>query len=208
MARPRSEDKPNAILEAAAEVIAEMGLAAPTARIAKIAGVAEGTLFTYFPSKDSLFNELYRGLKAELHELILCDFPLNAPVRTRARHAWRRYIAWGVANPVKRKAMSRLTVCERISEACKEAIRRDFAPLSGLMEESMAEGVLINEPTAFGSGILVALAEMTMEFIASQPERAEQYADAGFEAFWRAIDGRPAPSGEGVDMPSCRERKA
>jgi hypothetical protein len=44
MARPRSEDKRNAILNPATQVIAVDGVSAPTARIAKIAGVAEGTL--------------------------------------------------------------------------------------------------------------------------------------------------------------------
>ena len=48
MARPRSEDKRTAILEAATEVVAELGIGAPTAKVAKGAGVAEGTLFTYF----------------------------------------------------------------------------------------------------------------------------------------------------------------
>ena len=40
MARPRSEDKQIALLEAATEVVAEQGLAAPTSLIAKRAGVA------------------------------------------------------------------------------------------------------------------------------------------------------------------------
>lgn len=56
MARPLSEDKHNAILAAAAEAVAALGMSAPTARIAAGAGVAEGTLFTYFPTKDVLFN--------------------------------------------------------------------------------------------------------------------------------------------------------
>ena len=48
MARPKSEDKRNAILDAATRVFAESGLsAAPTSEISKQAGVAEGTLFTY-----------------------------------------------------------------------------------------------------------------------------------------------------------------
>jgi hypothetical protein len=40
MARPRSEDKRNAILDAAIQVIAVEGVSAPTAKIAKMAGVA------------------------------------------------------------------------------------------------------------------------------------------------------------------------
>ena len=45
MARQRDEEKRVAILLAAARVIAEEGLAAPTAKIAKAASVADGTLF-------------------------------------------------------------------------------------------------------------------------------------------------------------------
>ncbi|HET8853867.1 MAG TPA: TetR family transcriptional regulator, partial [Ktedonobacteraceae bacterium] len=48
MARPKSQDKRNAILAAAIELIAEQGLSVPTSKIAHVAGVAEGTLFTYF----------------------------------------------------------------------------------------------------------------------------------------------------------------
>ncbi|MGB8810289.1 MAG: helix-turn-helix domain-containing protein, partial [Acinetobacter calcoaceticus] len=56
MARPRSEDKRNAILSAAIETLAELGERASTSKIAKVAGVAEGTLFTYFSSKEELLN--------------------------------------------------------------------------------------------------------------------------------------------------------
>ena len=68
MARPRSEDKQIALLEAATEVVAEQGLAAPTSLIAKRAGVAEGTLFRYFPTKDELLNALYLDIKRSLGE--------------------------------------------------------------------------------------------------------------------------------------------
>src|SRR5208282_1032371 len=66
MAKPKSEDKRNAILSAAAQVFAERGLGAPTAAITKAAGIAEGSLFTYFKTKDELINALYRELKLEL----------------------------------------------------------------------------------------------------------------------------------------------
>ena len=59
MARPRSEDKRDAILTAASELVATQGLGAATAKIAKQAGVAEGTLFIYFANKDDLLNQLY-----------------------------------------------------------------------------------------------------------------------------------------------------
>jgi AcrR family transcriptional regulator len=75
MARPRSEDKRAAILEAAAEAVAVLGVSAPTAKIAKGAGVAEGTLFTYFPSKDELLNRLYLQLKMDLRDAMMDRLP-------------------------------------------------------------------------------------------------------------------------------------
>jgi len=56
MARMRSPEKRKALLEAAVLEIDASGLSAPTSRIASRAGVAEGTLFTYFANKDALLN--------------------------------------------------------------------------------------------------------------------------------------------------------
>src|ERR1700759_5200944 len=105
MARPKSEDKRNAILSAAVQVIEEQGLGAPTARIAKLAGVAEGTLFTYFDSKDVLLNALYLEIKGELREQMMASYPAHASVRERAQYVWDKFVDWGVAQPAKRRAM-------------------------------------------------------------------------------------------------------
>ena len=56
MARPKSDDKRDAILAAATRVIAAQGLSAPTAAIAKEAGVSNGSLFTYFETKADLLS--------------------------------------------------------------------------------------------------------------------------------------------------------
>jgi AcrR family transcriptional regulator len=57
MARVRSSEKRSAILQAAIREIAKVGLGAPTAKIARRAGVAAGRLFTCFANKRELLNE-------------------------------------------------------------------------------------------------------------------------------------------------------
>src|ERR1700734_4159833 len=99
MARAKSEDKRNAILSAAATVFAERGLGAATAAISRAAGVAEGTLFTYFKTKDELVNALYCETKLELADAMMSDFPRRAGIRERLEHVWNRYLAWGIKNP-------------------------------------------------------------------------------------------------------------
>lgn len=187
MARPRSEDKRQAILAAAVQVIAEQGLGAPTARIAKLAGVAEGTLFTYFSTKDDLLNQLYLELKTELREVMMSGYPAHEDTRTRVRHVWRAYVHWGVDVPEKRKALAQLAVSDRVTEQTRAAAAQAFADVNGLIEDAVGHGVLCGQPLAFAGAIMVALAEATMEFMARHPAEAERYGAAGFESFWRAV---------------------
>jgi len=109
MARPRSEDKRNAILDAATRVIAVEGVSAPTAKIAKLARVAEGTLFTYFSNKDELLNELYLELKTQLRQTMAAEaLKVTKSLKATALHVWTHYVNWGVANPDKRKVLAQL----------------------------------------------------------------------------------------------------
>jgi AcrR family transcriptional regulator len=187
MARPKSDDKRNAILAAATEVVAEQGPAAPTARIAKLAGVAEGSLFTYFATKDALLNQLYLELKSDLRQAMLAPLPGADTARKRLRHAWQQYVRWGVAYPEKRKVLAQLSVSDRISEQSKAEGMRGFSEINALLQESVAGGPLKERPPTFVGAIMAALAETTMDFMAKDPGHAEDYAVSGFEAFWNAI---------------------
>src|SRR6476661_8768456 len=66
-AAPRpGADKRAALLAAALRRIARTGLHdTPTAAVAREAGVAVGTLYLYFPSKEALINALYLQLVEE-----------------------------------------------------------------------------------------------------------------------------------------------
>jgi AcrR family transcriptional regulator len=187
MARPKSDDKRNAILAAATQVVAEQGLGAPTARIAKLAGVAEGTLFTYFATKDELLNRLYLELKEELSEAMLKSLPATHALKSRLRYSWQQYVHWGVMFPEKRKVLAQLGVSDRISEQTKAAGRRGFIEVDAMLQESIANGALRNQPPAFVGAIMGTLAETTMDFMGREPERADEYAASGFEALWNAI---------------------
>jgi AcrR family transcriptional regulator len=187
MARPRSEDKRQAILAAATQVFAEAGLNAPTARIARAAGVAEGTLFTYFPTKDDLLNQLYLELKGELRALMMPAYPAQAGVREQAHHAWRVYVRWGSTQLDKRRVLAQLGLSERLSEATRAAGMQAFCDLNALLAESVQHGVLGDQPPAFVAAVMGALAETTMDFIVRDPAQAERTSEAGFEAFWNAI---------------------
>src|ERR1700747_242376 len=105
MARPRSDEKRNAILEAATRGIVTQGLSAPTAGIAKEAGVANGSLFTYFETKKDLFNSLYLELKEEMASAAMKGLPEHADIRRQFFHIWKHWTNWAIAYPDKRRAL-------------------------------------------------------------------------------------------------------
>src|SRR5580698_10625809 len=115
MARPRSDDRRNAIMAAAVRVIAAQGLAAPTALIAKEANVSNGSLFTYFDTKSDLLNQLFVELKTAMAEAALSDLPAKKDCKRQLRHAWTQWLHWATAHPEKRRALAYLSVSDEIT---------------------------------------------------------------------------------------------
>ncbi len=190
MAKPKSEDKRNAILSAATEVFAERGLGAPTAAITGAAGIAEGSLFTYFKTKDELINALYRELKLELADATMSGFPRKQSVRHRLEHLWNGYVQWGVANPDRQKVLKQIQVWGGLTEESKQAASAPFGEIQRMAEDAVTQKIYRDLPQAFIVATLGALAEMTMEFIVREPERADMYRTAGFEMLWAGITRR------------------
>jgi AcrR family transcriptional regulator len=189
VARPKSEDKRNAILDAATRLFAERGLtAAPTSEISKLAGVAEGTLFTYFQTKDDLINALYREIKLELADAMMSDFPRKKSVGTRLRHVWDRWVNWGVANPEQQKVLAQLTVSEVLTKVSRDAGSAPFVEFQKMIRDAIEQRVFRNDvPVELISRSLAALVEATIDLTMSNRSKAKQYRDSGFQMFWAGI---------------------
>jgi len=189
MARPKSEDKRNAIIDAATHLFAERGLtAAPTSEISKQAGVAEGTLFTYFETKDDLINALYREIKLELADAMMSDFPRKKNVRTRLRHVWDRYVNWGIANPRQHKVLAQLTVSEALTKESRDAGSAPFVEFKSMIRDAIDRRVFRNDvPVELISKSLTALVEATIDLTVSNPSKANKFRESGFQMFWAGI---------------------
>ena len=187
MARPRSDDKRNAILAAATRVIVTHGLSASTARIARGAGVANGSLFTYFPTKAELFNHLYLELKTEMASAALQGLPPRAGTRGQLSHLWSRWTRWAVSHHGKRRALAQLDVSDEVTPATRAAAHRVMAGVGELLERSRAGGPMRDAPMGFVVAVMTGLAEATVGFMAADPANADRHCKTGFEALWRAI---------------------
>ena len=73
-----------------------------TLSIAKKAGVSNGTLFHYFPSKNDLIIELYLNLKTEMFEYIYSgNIMQTGKLRDMIEKGWKNAVQWTSLNQVK-----------------------------------------------------------------------------------------------------------
>ena len=187
MARPKSEDKRSAILAAAMRVIVSQGLSAPTAVIAKEAGVANGTLFTYFETKTDLLNELYLDLKRGMAVAALKGFVPDGESRRQYFLVWSNWMWWAVAHPKKRRALAVLGVSDEITAKSRGAGQKAMAPMRGLLERVHSNGAMRDASMGLFMSMMNSVAEATMDYMVLDKAHADKHCRAGFEAVWRMI---------------------
>jgi len=187
MPRPKSDDKRNAILDAATRIIATQGLSAPTALIAKEAGISTGSLFTYFGTKTELLNQLYVDLKTEMASTALAGLPTEKDVRSQMAYLWSGWLQWATSSPDKRRALAQLSVSDEINQQSREIGRRAMAGVAALLERSRGKGAMRAAPLGFVANLLNAVADATVDFIILDPTNADAHQATGFDAMWRMI---------------------
>ncbi len=187
MARPLSDDKRRAILEAATRVIASQGASAPTAIIAKEAGVSNGALFTYFETKADLFNYLFRELKKDMALAALEETSEAGSNRERMYHMWFNWIRWAVRSPAKRRTLAHLEISDDVTAESRAFARKTMSSIVELIEVSRKGGPMESAPLPLVVALLAGVADSTIDFILSDQANADAHTSAAFDALWRII---------------------
>jgi AcrR family transcriptional regulator len=166
LARPTT-DKRAALLAAAKRLIARSGLhATPTAAIAREAGVAAGTLFLYFPSKEALINALYLELLDEQLRAAAADADCPDAPSTPSALLWRSWqglARWYLEHRDASRALQQCKTSGILTPETRAAEQR--AREAGLerFREAIARGVLRDLPSsafwALYAGPILALAD-------------------------------------------------
>ena len=155
--------------------------------IAKEAGIANGSLFTYFETKSDLFNQLYLELKEEMASVAMKGFPTEAELREQFFHVWRNWGSWAVRFPEKRRALAQLSVSDEITPATRETGHKTMARIAELLERLRARGSMRNVSRNFVLALMNSVAEATMDQMVQDPANAKKYSQTGFEALWRIL---------------------
>ena len=187
MARPLSDEKREALLRAATHAIAELGPAAPISRIASAAGVAEGTLYTYFATKQELFSQLFIMLETDFSAAILDDLPHAASPREQLRHVWWQLVNWGVRDPIRLKALLQLKASPDIDDASRRKAGELLAEVQSAIHSPLRAFVKDARLAFYAGPILIALVETTQKAVLADPGNSDALLEAGFDVYWNGI---------------------
>lgn len=95
-----TDDKQQQILAATLDLIHENGLqSTPMSAIAQNAGVAMGTIYHHFASKEDLVNALYKNLLDQMGSYVLGHYNGAAPVHARLTQIWTDTLQFIIHHP-------------------------------------------------------------------------------------------------------------
>ncbi|MCA9875621.1 MAG: TetR/AcrR family transcriptional regulator [Ardenticatenaceae bacterium] len=184
-------EKEAQLIEASIDLFAQEGFwNTPTARIAKHAGVATGTLFNYFESKDVLIDAVYRQLKQEWKTYLLAGYPQDGTLKERVEHIWFRHIDWGLHFPLRYSLMMQLKLSDLVSHEMQQSQEAELAFAYEMIVQGIAAGELIDTDPAYLGQIFYAQLEAAVSYatdhnLSGMP--LTRHITQGFEIFWQGV---------------------
>lgn len=181
------------IIRAAMELIAEHGFhGAPMALVAERAGVAAGTIYRYFESKDVLIQEIYICLEDQLLAALTEDYPAALPARDRFLHVGKVLVSFFIAMPMEFRFIEQFhnSPFGVDNRRAKILGKRDKDIVLRLFEEAREQGILKDLPLpvlcALAFGPLVDVCrDHILEFIVLDEALIEQTVAACWDGLKR-----------------------
>ena len=156
-------DKRKAIFAAALILFTERGFhGTPTSLIAQEAGVATGTLFHYFKTKEELIESLYLDIKKEAGTILNDAGKSEGDWREKLDNACIAFAEWGLKNAQKIHFMQQFCYSPFISKAAHEEGVSNFLFLIDQIALGIIEGAIRDYPpelilSIMSSGLMTAI---------------------------------------------------
>lgn len=183
-------DKRQAILETALTLFTERGFhGTPTSLIAKEAGVATGTLFHYFKTKEDLIESLYLDIKKESGTVLNKAALSNGNCREKLDSVSMEFAEWGLENARKIHFMQQFCYSPFISTAAQQEGISNFIFLIDQIRTGIKEGWVRDYPpelvlSIVSSGLMAAILAAARE---SDPQRQREVLENSIELILHGI---------------------
>jgi AcrR family transcriptional regulator len=184
-----NSEKRTAILCATLKLITENGFAAtPISLIAKEAGVAAGTIYLYFNSKEAMLQVIYLEFKEALTNATIAGFSENLPGRVAIELLLQNYLNFMLKNPLKFKFFEQFTNSPYINKLTKETGLKIFYPIVQVFERAKSERLIKDIPVQIlYAHVLAPINHLLRQHLIDEFQFTPENTQIAFQACWDAI---------------------
>ena len=186
------------LLEAARELFTTVGYhATTTPLLARRAGVAEGTIYRHFPSKQALLNAAYQEAQAwGTAEVRAVTGGSGKGAGDRLRALGRSLLDAGEREPAKVRLLLGWSLAAELDDTSRAASAEFRHALEQLIALGKQEGSIRAGVVALWTSVWLALVEFAVDRVATREWTAQHpHAAATLDAAWEAIAWRPIAMG-------------
>jgi AcrR family transcriptional regulator len=183
------------LVRAALELFTTLGYhASTTPEIAKKAGVAEGTIYRHFASKEQMLNEIYRA-GVRLFVTIVKETPMTLPAPERLERIAGGWRDIALRNPHVVHLVLVNRVKNQLDPRSKDAAKELRDEVEKLIASGKSAGLVRPGAVEVWADIWMQLVTLMLERVANKEWTPDQAAPRlAVEAAWAAISGGAPPS--------------
>jgi len=183
-------DKREMVLQAALKLFNHNGFEkTPTALISKEAGVATGTLFHYFPSKEDLINTVYLTCKDSMVRNLMYGLNGELPWKSRYRTLYHNFMEWGLTCPEEISFFRQYSNSPYIREKTKQEGLARFSVLIGFIQEGIAAEIIRPMDMEYLAILISGMFMANLEYYDAHQSVCDRdaFVDVSFCVLWDAI---------------------
>lgn len=184
---PTTTDRAAAVRRAMCSVVADRGLHdASMATVAAAAGVATGTAYVHYPSKEDLILATYVEVKHTLGRAATADIDAGLSVAEQFAQLWRGVYDHLSTHPDQARFLLQIDSSPLAGPAHEQAMASDDDPLSAVVAAPDMAEQLVDLPPAVLYDLAIG---PVVRLVAAGVELADDELDTLCGACWRAVTG-------------------
>ena len=182
-------EKKQQILNAALKLFVRNGFhGTSTAEIAKTAGVATGTLFHHFKTKQELINSLYLHTKEQMLMAITIDYQDSDQFRSNLQKLWFKFIEFGIQNSDMFQFIIIFHSSPYITSLTKEQAETRFEDILIFYRKGIEHQEIKNVNDEMMLEYFWGTIFSTVSYFTKHPENVnDETMNLAFELFWDGI---------------------
>lgn len=184
--------KDQLIIATALNLFVEKGFhGTATSKIAQESGVANGTLFNYFATKEILIVAIYNNIIKEMDDFIIESLESNSVSKESFRSLFVASVQWNLENTAEFQYLQQFNNSPYSKSAITRTLSQDEHPLYVLIQNGINLVVLKPMPVALVFSLFTAQVNGLYYYIISDDSiknKSAELIDETFEMLWKMIE--------------------